>query len=278
MAGGKGPAENETPGRTLGGGWVPIPDPTTLTTESVERATEVFRRELKALRETLETRLDANDQQRDLMWSELHSWPVQLESLLGDRSREFQGDLTSAQKLIEQRLDGMDKAIALAASELTKFGSLIRGEWEQRVRAEREYIMAQIEMTGRVMNERFTAVDGRFAESKIAVDAAFAAAKEAVTQQNRSNDRAIAVAQAGTKEQITALSTVTDAGLKGLEDKITDARDRITSIESLTRGIKEATGEQRMTRGEFSQTMVIAIMILSALIAVGSIIAFIVKK
>ena len=91
---------------------------------------------------------------------------------------------------------------------------------------------------------------GEFSESKIAVDAAFAAAKEAVGEQNRGNDRAISIAQAGVREQLSALLSVTEAGLRGLEDKITDARDRITSIESLTRGIKEAAGEGRENRAE----------------------------
>ena len=63
------------PGRTPGGGWVPVPDPTTLTTEAVERATGVFRREIQALRETLETRLDAADQDRVRIWEGLRNLP-----------------------------------------------------------------------------------------------------------------------------------------------------------------------------------------------------------
>lgn len=250
MANGQREREQYAPGQTPGGGWVPVPDPTTLTTEAVQRATEVFRREILALRETIETRLAGNDEQRTLLWTELHAWPSQLETILADRRREFAGDLDSAQQLIGQRLDGMDKAIELAASELAKFSELTRKECERRARAEREYVMAQIEIVQRVMTERFTAVDGRFAESKVAVDAAFAAAKEAVAEQNKGNDRAITKSETAVKEQLAALGTVTDAGLSGLEDKITDARDRINAIENLTRGIREATGETREVRNE----------------------------
>src|SRR5580765_2844096 len=196
MADGQVQRGEAEPGRTPGGGWVPIPDPTTLTTEAVERSTGVFRREIQSLRETIETRLDGSDHERELLWTELHSWPDQLQKVLDDRRREFAGDLESARLLIEQRLDGMDKAIELAASELASLAQLTRKDCERRAHAEREYVMAQVEIVRSVSLERYAAVGGRFDESKEAVDRAFAAAKEAVTEQNRSNERAISVAQA----------------------------------------------------------------------------------
>jgi len=271
MADGQVQRDQAEPGRTPGGGWVPIPDPTTLTTEAVERSTGVFRREIQSLRETIETRLDGSDHERELLWTELHSWPDQLQKVLDDRRREFAGDLESARLLIEQRLDGMDKAIELAASELASLAQLTRKDCERRAHAEREYVMAQVEIVRSVSLERYAAVGGRFDESKEAVDRAFAAAKEAVTEQNRSNERAISVAQTGVKEQLTALSSVTDAGLRGLEDKIADARDRITAIENLTRGIKEATGEGREVRGETRLNNSQVIAVVSTLLLVVSI-------
>jgi hypothetical protein len=255
---------------------VPIPDPTTLTTEAVERATGVFRRELQALRETIETRLAAADHERELLWTELHSWPDQLQKVLDDRRREFAGDLESARLLIVQRLDGMDKAIELAASELSKLADFSRKECERRAHAEREYVMSQVENVRAVMTEKFTAVDGRFGESKVAVDAAFAAAKEAVAEQNKSNAREIGKSEAATKEQLASLSRVTDAGIAGLSDKITDARDRITAIENLTQGIREATVEHREVRNEqrLSQGALVSL-IAVLLVVVGTVVSVI---
>ena len=140
-----------------------------------------------------------------------------------------------------------------------------------------------------VMAEKFTAIDGRFGESKTAVDAAFAAAKEAVAEQNKSNTAAIAVSETNTKEQLASLSRVTDAGLGALTDKITDARDRLTVIESLTRGIEQAGGanreqrteeraESHVLRSEASQTVIMVIMALSVIIATVSTVAFLLKK
>lgn len=259
------------PGPTASGGWVPIPDPTTLTTEAVTRATEVFRREILALRETLETRLAGVEQQRSLIWTELHSVPDRIRDALEANRREILGDLGGTQALVEQRLDSMDKAIELAAGELARIRDLLRGEWESRVEAEREFVMAQVEILRSVAAERFAAIDGRFT-----------AAASAVAAQNAANDRAITVAQAGVKEQLESLGSVTDAGMKALESKITDARDRITAIESLTRGIKEAGGEIRETRAEqrLSQGAVVSLIVagIVALSLAVSVIALILRK
>ncbi len=246
---GNGNAERGQPGHTPGAGWVPVPDPTELTIQAVAAATEVFRRELQNLREIIEARMEGNDRDRDTLWAEVRSLPGRLETVLGERRREFAGDLAGAQQLIEQRLDSMDKAIELAVRELEKYVDQARRERDGDTRAEREFILALIENVRAVTTEKFTAVDGRFSESKTAVDAAFAAAKEAVAEQNKSNSREIGKSEAATKEQLASLSRVTDAGIGALTDKITDARDRITTIESLTRGIEQAGGESRAERG-----------------------------
>jgi len=237
---------------------VPIPDPTTLTTEAVERATEVFRRELTALRETFEARFTA------------------LGEALESRRREFTGDLESARALIEQRLDGMDTAIALAARELDKFVGLLRAERDSRDDAEREFIMSQIEIIAVRLTEKFAAIDGQFAASKTAVDAALSAAKEAVQEQNKSNTAAIAVSEANTKEQIRALDQVGSASRKALDDKIDDARTRLTSIEERTRGIKESAGEGREEKGLRNSNVVVSLMAASMLVSLIAIIITIV--
>jgi len=57
--------------RAPGGGWVPVPDPTKLTDEAIERATVQYRRDLDGLREIIETRLAGNDEARELLTAEL---------------------------------------------------------------------------------------------------------------------------------------------------------------------------------------------------------------
>jgi hypothetical protein len=261
---------------------VPRPDPTKLTTEAVEKATAQYRRELTALREIIETRLAGTDEDRSRLWDAVNRWPPHLEGLLEHRRREFLEDLVSVRELTEQRLADLDKAIKLAADELAKLAARteserakVDAEMIRRQQAERELIVSQVELVRAVMTEKFTAVDGRFEESKVAVDAAFAAAKEAVAEQNKANSQAITKSETATKEQLASLSRVTDAGIAGLSDKITDARDRLTVIESLTRGIKEASGEFRSDRAENIgerglrlNGLVVALMSFSALLSV----------
>ena len=66
------------------------PDPTTLTTEAVDRATKMVQMELggiramhdkdlAALKATWDTRVKGIDQQRQLLWDEIHNWPAVLE-------------------------------------------------------------------------------------------------------------------------------------------------------------------------------------------------------
>jgi len=270
------------PGRTPGGGWVPVPDPTTLTTEAVERATGVFRRELQALRETLETRLDAADADRTRIWERLRDLPALYEVAASHLRDEMIQRDEHTREVITQRLNDLDAAASVAAGHIEKIPVDLTGDFRKALHAEREYLTSQLDIVRAIMTEKFTAVDGRFGESKVAVDAAFSAAKEAVAEQNRSNDRAITIAQSGTKEQLTALSSVTDAGLGALTDKITDARDRLTAIENLTRGIKEAGGEGRESRTEqklgTAQVLQTAALIIVGLGVVISVIALILHK
>jgi hypothetical protein len=181
-------------------GNIPIPDPSILTTEQL-------RRELAALREILETRLSGMDRATEILADEL----VKL-------TNEFR-----------DRLDhqSSDRDVQLAAL--------------------REAMTLQIQMVKEVTNERFAAVDTRFLErdtrteqekleSRISLDAALAAAKEAVGEQNKSNTLAINKSEAANKEKIDAQGVQSATSIKGLEDKIADLKGRIDRNEGKTQG------------------------------------------
>jgi cellobiose phosphorylase len=153
----------------------------------------------------------------------------------------------------------------------------LKHQTETQFNSEREFIMAQIEITATRMSEKFVAIDGQFAASKTAVDAALSAAKEAVAEQNKANSAAIKVSEGNTKEQLTSLGQVSSANFKAMEDKIADARDRLTSIESITRGIKEAGGEGRADRGLRANAISAGIAALATLVALVSLILYATK-
>lgn len=88
-------------------------------------------------------------------------------------------------------------------------------------------------------DERFASVDVRFRErdtrqereardNKVAVDAAFAAQKEAAAKQDESNAKAINKSEVSTGEII-----------RGLADKIDDLKTRIGTVEALKQGGRE---------------------------------------
>jgi hypothetical protein len=93
------------------------------------------------------------------------------------------------------------------------------------------------------VNEQFAGVDQRFNErdtrtdqtaknDKVNLDAAFAAAKEAVGEQNKSSALAIAKSEAATNKQIDQVGSQLTVAVVSLTDKIDDTKSRMNTIES----------------------------------------------
>jgi len=104
------PAQRRSAGPVLrpaaDGSLMPVPDPTTLTTEAVDRATAQWHRELAAQREILETRLDAMDRATLLRLEMINGAPA-----------KTQEEVRHLRELLEQRADLSDRAVRLAADE-----------------------------------------------------------------------------------------------------------------------------------------------------------------
>jgi len=243
---------------------VPRPDPTKLTTEAVERVTEQFQREIASLR-------DLHD--RDIATLR-DTWEARLAAV--DTQRDTQRDilrdaLASIRELLEQRMNSMDRAVEVALESRERFLVPLLEKYDTRIGANREYATSQLEIYVVQAKERFESIQGQFLAGKEAVDAAFDAANKAVAEQNRVISLALDKSDATTSDQIAALSRVTDAGIAGLADKIDDARNRITTIESLTQGIAQAGGEQREERGLAHGSVQLAISAAAILIAIVSV-------
>ena len=110
-------------------------------------------------------------------------------------------ELASLRELIEARLDGTDKRI-------------------------------EIQFTERDKRSEQTAKD-----SKIAVDAAFSAAKEAVSEQNKSSALAISKSETATTKQIDSISSLISASSKATDEKIEDVKARLQMIEGQKQGV-----------------------------------------
>jgi len=159
--------------------WRPVPDPTVLTTQQLLR-------EIQALKELLESRLNSYDKAILLLQ-----------------------DLANRQPSISE-------AVA-------KFEEQFRGIETQ-------------------FKERDIRVEQTAKESKVAVDAAFSAQKEAVSEQNKSGAAAIAKSEATTTKQIDAIVLLIQANTKAADEKFDDVKNRLTAIEGRSQAYSQGFG------------------------------------
>jgi hypothetical protein len=78
----------------------------------------------------------------------------------------------------------------------------------------------------------------------MSLDAALAAAKEAVAEQNKANAQAIAKAELATQKQIDAIALLMTNNTGSLEDKIADFKTRLDRGEGRNTGSTEARTEK----------------------------------
>jgi LPS O-antigen subunit length determinant protein (WzzB/FepE family) len=158
-------------------------------------------------------------------------------------------------EIMQARLDGMDKALALLQAAVDRSPSIaeIYSEFSEK--------FASVQTQFR---ERDTRTEQTSKDSKVAVDAALQAAKEAVGEQNKSSALAIAKSETATTKQIDSITTLIQTNQKALDDKIADVKDRITGIEGRSGGMASIGGY--LVGG------------LGLVIAFVTLIAFIIKK
>lgn len=154
---------------------IPVPDPTTLTTQKIERENSLTR------------------------------------------------------EIVEARLNAMDKALILLQAFADK--SPTTAAVDQAVRE-----------LGKLTDEKFVSIDRRFQDKDKAVDAAFAAAKEAVAEQNKSNALSITKSEAAFTKQLDGINSSVAATTKTTDDKFADMKDRITAIEGRSTGHGDVWG------------------------------------
>ncbi len=167
------------------GEWMPVPDPTRLTTEQL-------RREVATLREIIETRLDGMDRATEVANSQAAVLRAQIEQIRGRLRDETATEVGQLRELLEARLDGTDRAIALqfaerdVRSEQAAMGS--RQALEAALLAQKELVTQQndansiaaakaeasftkqIDQIGTIIQTMEKATDARITELKERID------------------------------------------------------------------------------------------------------------
>jgi hypothetical protein len=259
------PFSNWGPGATPGGGWVPVPDPTTLTTAQLRReldqATNEIRREIESVRLLLATRLDA----------EIASTNVRVSDLTESISQvpdEQDRSLNALQNLMEARLDALEKKLALRFEEVRGIPAQAKTEIAH-LRELHESRFDGIELQFR---ERDVRGEQEKKASKEALDAALLAQKESVSQQNDANTTAATKTETNFTKQIDLVGTQINALDKSLSDRISELKERIDRGEGANSG---AAGQRNQTRLNVNVLAALAGVVLTALIlVVGAYAAF----
>jgi len=142
-------------------------------------------------------------------------------------------EVSMLQKLLETRLDGMDRAMALFQENITRVPTDVDKQ-VGHLKALHEEKFTSIEVQFR---ERDVRTEQTSRDSKVAVDAALQAAKEAVGEQNRSSALAIAKSETATVKQIDQQGLLIATATAGLNDKIDDIKARLTLMEGRGSGM-----------------------------------------
>jgi cation transport regulator ChaB len=154
------------------------------------------------------------------------------------RAVKAERDYTDGQiAVLKERLSGMDRA------------TLVLEETVNRVPTALQEGLGHLQA---VMDERFASIETQFKErdtrseresrdNKVAVDAAFAAQKEAASEQNKSNTLAIDKSEKATAETIDKLAELVGTQILALADKVDDLKDRVARAEASKQGGRDST-------------------------------------
>ena len=149
------------------------------------------------------------------------------------------------------RFEGMDKAIELLQVVTDRQPVTVDHKVNNlKVLHEEKFSSIQTQFTERDVRMEQTSKD-----SKVAIDTALLAAKEAVSEQNKSSALAIAKSEAATTKQIDQQGVLITTTTKGLEDKIDDLKERILGIEGTGRGVSDNKNDSRQ-----NSMMIIAVL------------------
>jgi len=122
----------------------------------------------------------------------------------------------------------------------------------REIAALREFVLGEIRHVGELSNERFKAVDEQFyavsertkeqkEDGRLALDAAFQSAKDAVALQTEASEKAIAKSEAATTKQIDALGVVVEKSSQAKDEKIDDLKTRLDKLEGRREGVSSST-------------------------------------
>jgi hypothetical protein len=160
-------------------------------------------------------------------------------------TEQLRHELGGLEKLIETRLDAMDRANVLLKTDVDRVPSAMDREIQRLTEVFNGRLSALETQIGN--QEKFVAAMRGASETAIA--AAFAAADKAITAQNLATAVSIQKSEANFIERIKGLETLVNSNKETLSTQIGEQRSRLDRGDGLTRGGQEMRTERRLDTG-----------------------------
>ena len=195
---------------------------------------------------------------------------------------------------INERLRGMDEATKVLNDTIHRVPTELQSAIKQLDSLMVERFIAADSAHSHIIDvtsEKFNSVQKQFTErdersvrestaNTVAVNAAFAAQKEAAAEQNKANTLSIDKSERATGESISKLGDVVQASVKALADKIDDNKARIAAQDTILVGVisrsaggRESIAERRSSNVALYAAATVGVTVVMAVIAVLSYVA-----
>ncbi len=189
--------------------------------------------------------------------------PTELTSRALNRIEKTVRDYIDAQVSIrDERLRGIDAATQLRLDTIKHIPDRI----DEKVATLSALTDERVRSIGVQFVERDTRAEREARDNKVAVDAAFAAQKEAAAKQDEGNQKAIDKSEIATAEKIEKLAELFRTTVEGLSDKIEDVKDRVGRIESVKAGAIENRTGLYATLGIIASLLLVGVAILGVIV------------
>jgi type VI protein secretion system component VasK len=212
----------------------PDPDPTLRTMQLVDKAIASLRAELDTRFHAVENRFDGIDLATKLVHEDYVRVPTVVDKAIGGLRELMEARIDSLERLLEilrESIEIRPEAVASAVKHLENLMDQKIATCAERLDGKIQHHVGQTDErfagVGAQFAERDTRTDQRAGDTKLAVDAAFAAAKEATSK-----------IEAGFTKQIDSMVGVIDTLAKNVDSKISDVKDTVGDLKIRTQSVE----------------------------------------